>query len=967
MIMKKISIIQVLLFLLLGSSLSIAQGWQKTLIDNRVWPAIFLLSSEGQAIQETPDGGFLVVGEHGPLQQNVASSLILTKLDANGTIQWQKQDTAKTLFGNVEDYRYSDLLKTNDGNYLAAGYLVSSSVSVVHTDIIFAKLNILGDTLWTKVHDIGINEKIGGIANTADGGFVFTVNEGSNSFLCKIDAQGTLLWNKAVSSSSDEFRGVMETTTGEFVFVGNMATIAKADANGNLLWRQTNPTLVGSGGAASSVTELPDGNYVIGGHGSGIVGYFALIFKTDTSGIPDLNWAPIGGFNAFGIAAITDVETTTDGGILFTGSGPHSGGSPNMGFLAKLDAAGVLTAMTQLNSANNTQGYRAKETSDGGFILVGNNQSGVYVAKTDSSARLPFNTVSGNVYNDLNTNCILDITDAPLTNWIVKITNNSLAGAPTFYATTDSAGNYTIQLDTGLYSIEVHSISPYWQDCLGAQVLNFPQYYVDTTIDFGMQNIINCPLLQVDISSPLLRRCFSSSYYVSYTNLGGADAQNAYVEVELDSFLIYNSSSIPLISQVGQTYRFDIGTVPFGASGNFNINVTVDCDSTILGQTHCVEAHIYPDSICIPNYWTGPILDVTATCFGDSIRFDIINTGSAMPSATQYVIAEDNIIIMFAPLQLGAGGQATIYQAVQAGSAYRMTVDQASNYPSLLGNTTVSVALEGCSPFANGLFNTGFITNMAYDDGSPFVAIDCQQNVGSYDPNDKQAQPVGYSIDHFIEAETALNYKIRFQNTGTDTAFTVRIVDELPTYLDPATVIVGASSHPYTWKLYGENTLEFMFNNINLPDSNVNEPASHGFIKFGIQQKSGNSIGTYIENDAAIYFDYNAPVITNTVFHTIGNNFIITDVDRTFTEVEQIKAIVFPNPMDQYATIKLEGLKEGQKATLLMFDALGQQIEQQVSNVGIFELKNNGWSAGLYIYQIQVDQKSIGSGKIIVK
>ena len=65
-----------------------------------------------------------------------------------------------------------------------------------------------------------------------------------------------------------------------------------------------------------------------------------------------------------------------------------------------------------------------------------------------------------------------------------------------------------------------------------------------------------------------------------------------------------------------------------------------------------------------------------------------------------------------------------------------------------------------------------------------------------------------------------------------------------------------------------------------LPDSNVNEPASHGFIKFRIQQKASNPTGARIENTAAIYFDYNAPVLTNTTWHTIGNDFIISGVEK---------------------------------------------------------------------------------------
>ncbi|MCP4438687.1 MAG: carboxypeptidase regulatory-like domain-containing protein [Aureispira sp.] len=500
--MRKISLISILFFLLCGSSLSVAQGWQKTLIDDRVWPAIWAISSEGQGVQETPDGGFLVVGEDGPLQQSVSGSLILTKLDANGTIQWEKQDTTKTLFGAVEDYRYSDLLKTNDGHYLAAGYLRRNCSIFACKDIIFAKLDVLGDTIWTKIHDIGFEEQLGGVANTADGGFVFTINNNDTSSICKIDAQGALLWSKIFSiSPHQQFKGVIETSTGEFVTVGDMAAIAKTDANGNLLWINTNNnTLVGTGGATTCLTEMPDGSYVIAGYGSGVVGYFPLIFKADTSGTPDLNWINIGGFNAFGIAAMTSVETTSNGGIVFTGSGPHSGG--------------VLTTTTVLNSADNTQGYRVKETSDGGFIVVGNNHSGVYVAKTDSSLVFPYNTIRGNVYNDVNTDCNKDTSDTPLSNWIVKITNTSLVGGSTIYATADTAGNYTAQVDTGTYSVEIHNTNPYWQTCQAAQMISFPQYYQDTIIDFGMQHLINCPLLQVDLSTPFLRRCFSSNYYV---------------------------------------------------------------------------------------------------------------------------------------------------------------------------------------------------------------------------------------------------------------------------------------------------------------------------------------------------------------------------------------------------------------------------------------------------------------------
>jgi len=59
--------------------------------------------------------------------------------------------------------------------------------------------------------------------------------------------------------------------------------------------------------------------------------------------------------------------------------------------------------------------------------------------------------------------------------------------------------------------------------------------------------------------------------------------------------------------------------------------------------------------------------------------------------------------------------------------------------------------------------------------------------------------------------------------------------------------------------------LVFHFENILLPDSTVNEPASHGFVQFRINQLTDNPIGTVIENTADIYFDLNKAIVTNTV------------------------------------------------------------------------------------------------------
>ncbi|MCI4669910.1 MAG: T9SS type A sorting domain-containing protein, partial [Bacteroidia bacterium] len=63
--------------------------------------------------------------------------------------------------------------------------------------------------------------------------------------------------------------------------------------------------------------------------------------------------------------------------------------------------------------------------------------------------------------------------------------------------------------------------------------------------------------------------------------------------------------------------------------------------------------------------------------------------------------------------------------------------------------------------------------------------------------------------------------------------------------------------------------VRFRFDPIFLPDSTTDLEGSNGFVKFGIQMMPGLPLGSTIENKAAIYFDFNAPIITNTVVHTL--------------------------------------------------------------------------------------------------
>lgn len=140
----------------------------------------------------------------------------------------------------------------------------------------------------------------------------------------------------------------------------------------------------------------------------------------------------------------------------------------------------------------------------------------------------------------------------------------------------------------------------------------------------------------------------------------------------------------------------------------------------------------------------------------------------------------------------------------------------------------------------------------------------------AYDPNDKTVYPFGIGAEGYIDTNVdRLTYTIRFQNTGTDTAISVRIEDQLDMKLDWASLTPICSSHPCNIDITPEGLATFNFHEIFLPDSNANEPLSHGFIKFEIDLKPDVVPGDQIYNTAYIYFDQNPAVITNTALNTI--------------------------------------------------------------------------------------------------
>ena len=211
--------------------------------------------------------------------------------------------------------------------------------------------------------------------------------------------------------------------------------------------------------------------------------------------------------------------------------------------------------------------------------------------------------------------------------------------------------------------------------------------------------------------------------------------------------------------------------------------------------------------------------------------------------------------------------------------------------------------------------------------------------IGAYDPNMKVVTQNGAEVNTILN-DDPLEYVIHFQNVGNDTAFTVVITDTISNLLDLSSLEIIGSSHANYWGIYNR-TLQFTFNGINLPDSGTNQLASNGFISYRIKPVANISMGNIINNTAAIYFDVNAPVITN--------NAPVTLIDVTGLNEDATSVIkVVPNPANQI--IYIIG-KNNQNQTATVYDAVGKVVLKSVLNSNL-SIDISSLSKGIYFVEV---------------
>jgi uncharacterized repeat protein (TIGR01451 family) len=444
-------------------------------------------------------------------------------------------------------------------------------------------------------------------------------------------------------------------------------------------------------------------------------------------------------------------------------------------------------------------------------------------------------------------------------------------------------------------------------------------------------------------------------------------------QVNLSGNIFYdiNQNDIKDLNEPGM-YNIPVNVTPY----TFNEASTVTGDYYVYTYMGLHTVTINPGT-----KWQITTDSMFYTLMVDSIDIDSLDFG-LYPTVVEYEVTADLIAgeprcsstVNYQVYFQNTGTMATSGSVIFVKDPQLTLVNTTPPYSSLLGDTIkwnysnlwptqyniVSVNLSNTLIPGDSIFNCSYVTYFNGLNNDTLANCSAQEISCSFDPNDKYVIPEGVDLPHYTLLTDTLIYTIRFQNTGNDTAFSVRIRDTLEMSLDPATFHFITSSHPVQITHGNNGAMLFTFNNIQLPDSGTNYAGSNGFIRYSVKSQASTPVGTVVTNTAHIFFDYNLPISTNTTYNTLVD---VIGMQETVSEALKLTAI--PNPLVDQTVITFSEPMHG-NAILVLTDIAGRFIKSvPVTESGKAVISCKDLANGMYYCTLFADGNAKGAVKII--
>jgi uncharacterized repeat protein (TIGR01451 family) len=487
--------------------------------------------------------------------------------------------------------------------------------------------------------------------------------------------------------------------------------------------------------------------------------------------------------------------------------------------------------------------------------------------------------------------------------------------------------------------------------------------------------------LRVNVSSNRRRRCFVNQTQVYFENTGNKAVDDVEVVVIFDKFTLPINSFPYWDVKNGNQLRYYVGRLEAGARGRIQIQDSVICGmEEIRGIFQCTRAEIFPQNpagFLASELWDGSDLDIYGECINNRITaLSIRNVGLGnMSDSTPYRLYVDDKLAIVRKIKLAAYDS----QAISVDASTATVRLEAQNTPHNPNRQQIFKSVLPCVDFEfrpqsreTPMLNT--------EDENATISEECLAILDSYDPNDKLALPAGWGNENCILSSENLKYKIRFQNTGSDTAYKVVIVDTLSQNFDLQTFEIGSSSHRFDWKITGDGQNSFLvcsFENIMLPDSATDPLGSQGFVDFFVGLKPQLPIGTNVSNSADIYFDFNSPITTNSTLHKIcelpeANPTLAKKVKSGRVSGHQVSLTAYPNPTRDRVKLQLKqsGWPNEMGFEIVLWDMMGRKINAfsiESTDEPTFEneLDMTLLSGGIYIVELRQKGLPLAYAKVL--
>ncbi len=352
-------------------------------------------------------------------------------------------------------------------------------------------------------------------------------------------------------------------------------------------------------------------------------------------------------------------------------------------------------------------------------------------------------------------------------------------------------------------------------------------------------------------------------------------------------------------------------------------------------------------------------------------RVIVENNGTIQESGVQIGYIQDGQLGSMSPnlfTQLDAVNYPNWY-SVQSG--FTSLTPGTSDVINTIYNTPTNIPLGTQVNFYDSTAHAAPINTTWLTDQTPWDNVQNYQQyvIGSFDPNFKEVSPQGNGPQGYIASkDSILSYVIHFQNEGTYYAQNISVVDTLDADLDWSTLHPGYADHNYTTTVSENGVLTFKFANINLPwKSQYGDVMSSGMVTYTIKRKRNVAQGTQFKNTAAIYFDYNAPVITNTTINTLND--ILSSVDEKVL-IDNSDVVLYPNPAADNLSIAINA-KESNKGQVNILDITGKILSSQNINLetgkNVINQNTSELPSGIYFVQVKCNESFVTKKLVVIK